>query len=317
MGSSGSHSVSPETTTTYTATATGPGGTSRESVTITVVEPPPTLSLHAEPVTILAGDSTILSWTGIDVDTLSLNQGIGTVEAAGFVTVSPAETTTNTLIGRGPGGTAEKSVTITVSHPLPTATFTADKKSLNIGESAVITWTSAHADTVSIEPGIGTISLNGTMTLTVAETTTYTLTATGPGGTTAVVQTVTVTYPAPVVSFSADQQLINTGDSVTLSWTSLYGDIITIEPDIGTVEPNGSITLTPAETTAYTLTVTGPGGTSELQLSVEVLNNPLTLEITSPVEGETITRPVVMVTGTVSHANGLETGVMVSPSLSP
>jgi hypothetical protein len=54
----GSTEVSPTETTTYTITVTGPGGTATDSVTVTVMTyPAPTVSINADPETILVGES--------------------------------------------------------------------------------------------------------------------------------------------------------------------------------------------------------------------------------------------------------------------
>jgi hypothetical protein len=74
---------------------------------------------------------------------------------------------------------------------------------------------------------------------------------------------------------------------------------------------NGSIDVFPTETIQYTITATGGGGTATASVSVDVYN-PFTIEIISPVEGSTIGRPDVMVEGTILHADGLETGVVIN-----
>ena len=50
------------------------------------------------------------------------------------------------------------------------------------GESAVLVWETAHADSIEMDQGIGVVSDNGSMTVSPTETTTYTLTAAGPLG---------------------------------------------------------------------------------------------------------------------------------------
>ncbi|MBW2608362.1 MAG: hypothetical protein JRD05_12090 [Deltaproteobacteria bacterium] len=68
--------------------------------------------------------------------------------------------------------------------------------------------------------------------------------------------------PPPEVTLSADPATIYVGQSSTLSWTSTHADTCTIEPGIGSVDLSGSITVSPAETTTYTITATGTGGTA-------------------------------------------------------
>lgn len=74
----------------------------------------------------------------------------------------------------------------------PTVSFTANPTSIQSGQSSVLTWTTQNATQVSINQGIGIVSLNGNTTVSPSITTTYTLTATGPGGSTNATATVTV-----------------------------------------------------------------------------------------------------------------------------
>ena len=101
------------------------------------------------------------------------------------------------------------------------------------------------------------------------------------------------------------------GESSTLTWSSTNADSVTIEPGIGAVELNGSVLVSPSESTIYTITAMGPGGTATDSVTVTV--TPLiTLTITSPDNGSTISRPDVMVQGTIINAGGNETGVVVN-----
>src|SRR5271167_2534583 len=64
----------------------------------------------------------------------------------------------------------------------PTVTLSADKTSLNPGESAHLSWTSTDAINLSIAPEVGAVTAQGTTTVTPGSSTTYTITASGPGG---------------------------------------------------------------------------------------------------------------------------------------
>src|SRR5207253_4651725 len=95
LGSSGSVTVTPLATTTYTATANFNGSTTTASVTVTVQSGSGgAVSLTANPATISAGQSATLSWTSVNVTSLTINQGVGAVAVpSGSVTVSPSATT--------------------------------------------------------------------------------------------------------------------------------------------------------------------------------------------------------------------------------
>jgi peptidoglycan-associated lipoprotein len=93
-----------------------------------VVETPPTppppakpaiASFAAEPTTIQRGQSSTLRWEASDATDISINQGVGAVQARGTRQVSPTDTTTYTLSAKGPGGTDSRTVTLTVTVPPP------------------------------------------------------------------------------------------------------------------------------------------------------------------------------------------------------
>lgn len=74
----------------------------------------------------------------------------------------------------------------------------------------------------------------------------------------------------PTVTLSADPATIYIGDSSTLTWSSIIADSCVIEPGIGSVDLNGSTTVSPTETTAYTITATGLGGTTTASATVTI-----------------------------------------------
>ncbi len=79
----------------------------------------PTVTLRAEKTFIQRGESTSLTWSSTNATDLTLSPGIGTVSPEGSTTVSPTDSTTYTITAKGPGGTADNTVRITVSAPAP------------------------------------------------------------------------------------------------------------------------------------------------------------------------------------------------------
>ena len=281
VAESGSLDVLPTETTTYTLTAVGAGGTTTQAVIVTVTLPPPTVNISADPETIVVGESTTLSWTSTDADSASIDQGLGSVAVSGSIAVSPTDTTTYTITVSGPGGTATASATVTVTSTVPTVTIYADPNTVEIGWSTVLHWSSTNADSASIDQGVGTVPVNGSVEVLRFEITTFTITVTGPGGTATASATVTVTLPPPTVNIFANPEMILLGESSTLSWNSVYADTCVIEPDIGAVDKNGSITVSPTETTMYTITATGSGGTDTKSVTVRVDYLPPTVDISA------------------------------------
>lgn len=82
--------------------------------------------------------------------------------------------------------------------PAPTiVSFSAEPTSINRGQAATLRWQVRDADTVSIEPGIGTVAASGSRQVYPNESTNYTLRASSRGGNRDASARVTVSQPAP------------------------------------------------------------------------------------------------------------------------
>jgi peptidoglycan-associated lipoprotein len=86
--------------------------------------PPPAApaiaQFSAEPSSIERGQSSTLRWqVNGDANNISINQGVGTVQATGNSRVFPNDSTTYTLTATGPGGTVTASTTVNVTAPPP------------------------------------------------------------------------------------------------------------------------------------------------------------------------------------------------------
>jgi peptidoglycan-associated lipoprotein len=75
---------------------------------------------------------------------------------------------------------------------------------------------------------------------------------------------------APTVQFTAEPSTIERGQSSTLRWTVSDATDVTISPAIGTVAARGTRSVSPTDSTTYTLTAKGPGGTESSSASVTV-----------------------------------------------
>jgi peptidoglycan-associated lipoprotein len=74
----------------------------------------------------------------------------------------------------------------------------------------------------------------------------------------------------PTVSIQASPSALEKGESSTLSWTSTDATQLTIAPDVGTVTAQGSTKVTPAASTTYTITASGPGGSANASARITV-----------------------------------------------
>src|SRR5674476_483955 len=83
---------------------------------------PTVAQFTAEPTSIQRGQTSTLRWevTG-SVTSVSIDQGLGTVQSTGSSRVNPSDSTTYTLTATGPGGSITGSATVNVSAPPPPA----------------------------------------------------------------------------------------------------------------------------------------------------------------------------------------------------
>jgi hypothetical protein len=279
VGSSGTLMVYPRSTTNFTITAAGRCGNTTDSVTV-IVHQPPTVNITASASTIGISNSSTLSWSSINADTVTIDNGIGTVLPNGSLTVSPTSTTNYTITAIGPGGMAKGTVTVAVNQSTA-VTINASPGFIAAGQTSTLSWSSFNADTVTIDNGIGTVLPNGSLTVSPTSTTNYTITAIGPGGMAKGTVTVAVNQ-STAVTINASPGFIAAGQTSTLSWSSFNADAdsVTIDHDIGSVMPNGSLMVMPSASTSYTITAKGPMGTATDTVTVTV-EQPLHVSITA------------------------------------
>ena len=270
MEVNGSATVYPVVTTTYTLTLTNTYGTDSSSLTITVNNLPQ-VSITANPDPITQGESSTLSWTSSGAESVSIDQGIGTVteNIPGSLSVTPSVTTMYTITAVNTYGSVTESATITVND-LPTVSIDADATSICEGVSATLSWSSTGADTITINQGIGSVAASGSSSVSPAYDTTYTIIAMNAFGSAS--QSITITVdPLPTAAISASANPINEGDSTTLSWSSSDATSISIDQEIGTVTASGTTDVSPAVTTMYTITATNACGEATDSVTVTTM----------------------------------------------
>lgn len=74
----------------------------------------------------------------------------------------------------------------------------------------------------------------------------------------------------PTVTLNASPGSISAGGTSTLSWSSTNATDFDIEPEVGKVAPQGSTPVTPTQSTTYTITATGAGGSATASARVDV-----------------------------------------------
>ena len=265
-----SYTITPTTSTTYTITAIGPGGTATRTATVQVVTSP-FITFSGSPLNLTTGNSSTLSWNVIGGDTISIDQGIGSVGASGTRVVRPTTTTKYTLTSTNTSGTEVATVTLNPS-PLPVInSFTLTPSDISVGSNSALSWDVSGATSLFINNGIGAVSNSGSRNVNPSSSTTYRLTATNAAGdsTTSEV-TLTVNGP-PTVNFTASPTNINVGESSKLTWKTTNTIRVNIFGVITNGPPNGSANVSPSDTTTYNITAFGPGGSTSKSTRVVVV----------------------------------------------
>jgi peptidoglycan-associated lipoprotein len=68
--------------------------------------------------------------------------------------------------------------------------------------------------------------------------------------------------PAPTITLRATPASIDRGQPTSLQWEARNATSVRIEPELGTVQSQGSRSLNPSSSITYTATATGPGGSA-------------------------------------------------------
>jgi hypothetical protein len=133
--------LAPAVTTRFVLHAIGPGGADSAEATVTVIVPaPPAISAFAPAAaSIVAGGATTLNWSVAGADSLTVDHGVGRVVGAGL-TVTPAATTTYTLVAFGRGGSTTNATTVSVVPAAAPPPAPANVRALGTGGGGVVLW---------------------------------------------------------------------------------------------------------------------------------------------------------------------------------
>ena len=168
--------------------------------------------------------------------------------------------------------------------------FTADPPSVSYGEGATLSWRVTNATSVDIDHGVGVVARTaGGTVIYPGNTTSYRITATNASGSNSAIVTVAVggssivststpqqpastgIQPPLVYNFWAEPSTLTKGAATKLNWNVLGAYSIRIDPSVGVVKTMGSVNVTPASSTTYTLTATNSGGSVRASEEVHVL----------------------------------------------
>ena len=280
-GASGSRDVSPSADTTYTLTASNPAWkeTAATSATarVTVGGAPglPVIdSFTATPGRIAPNGSSTLRWSTTGATSVSISPTVGSVAVDGNTSVSPTRTTEYELTATNAVGSVMATAKVIVRPRIDS--FTATPSTIAPGGSSTLRWTTTGAKNVSIDQGIGSVTVDGSRVVTPSSTTPYTLRASNNDGdsVTAEVTVTVIEDPPRCDSFTASPANICSGGTSELRWTSSNATSAELDPGNITVDPNGMRDVSLSSDTEYTLTVRGSGGTDSCTATVTVWEPP-------------------------------------------
>ncbi|MCP4688858.1 MAG: hypothetical protein GY859_12460, partial [Desulfobacterales bacterium] len=177
---------------------------------------------------------------------------------------------------------------------LPTVEIAPNPAIIMRGDSSLLTWVSENAFSASLGNGIGPAALAGSLRISPSETTTYTITAVGQDGSASASATVIVLDAASIsVELTADPETILLGETSILTWYSTKALTASLDQGLGdSLSPDGSLPVSPRETTTYTITARGPGGEASASVTVTVIPPPtaeLTVDPATILQGESST----------------------------
>ncbi|HMC70992.1 MAG TPA: hypothetical protein VKJ07_17680, partial [Mycobacteriales bacterium] len=217
----------------------------------------------------MSGQSSQLQWSVTDADSVTID---GTpVALSGSLSVTPSATTVYTLVASRTGCTPRQSqVTVQVSRPPAVTSFGGASSTIQRGQSEALQWSVTDAVSVTID-GAAVDPSSGTMTVSPTSTHTYTLVATGGGCAPQQRQatfTVNVT-PCPTLNFfNATRGSIFPGGTSDLQWS--VSDAVGVTINGSPVGQSGSLTVSPASTTSYTLVAQSAGGGCDVEQTITV-----------------------------------------------
>jgi len=89
----------------------------------------------------------------------------------------------------------------------PTVNLQANPTFIQRGQSTTLSWSSTNATSLTLSPGIGMVTAEGTQTVSPQDAITYTITATGPGGSADASVHISVSAPPPAAPMTKEPSL--------------------------------------------------------------------------------------------------------------
>lgn len=268
--------------------ACGPQSSTTNPLDIPGSDPlPPDLTFAVTPEAVALNTSASLAWTTSNAtNCLASADWSGSRGTSGNELTLPAtKAATYTLTCTGPGGSVSRTVNVGISQPQ--LILSADTNIVPTNGTTTLHWssTSATACTASGDwTGNRDISGNA-ITDPITGPSSFTLTCTGPGG--SVAETVQVsntsTQLPPELTLSASPQMVDINTGAALNWSSTNATSCEASGSWnGTRGISGNEATGPlSQSSIYTLTCTGPGGSTSATVNVDISVPQLSFSATS------------------------------------
>lgn len=159
----------------------------------------------------------------------------------------------------------------------PTCTLTLEPREVRPGESVLLSWACPQVPRIRLEPGGMILPGRAQVTLRPGYTTLYRVFDAAPGGAELGREEVRVTpglplgEPARICTFDASAKAVLPGEPVVLRWECAGSAKVRLEPGGLELDGKSEVTVTPLESTRYTVTANNAAGGQSRTLEVAVL----------------------------------------------
>jgi len=202
-----------------------------------------------------------LYWTVSNATNIEMDNGIGDVTNKNQLLIAPVTKDTKYILKATSffGIIVSKQITVTVSKTPPKIiTFASNKLEVkHKKDHATLSWKINNAEKISIDQGIGDVSIKNNIGVLPKSDTKYTITAYSFFGMISKASLIISVskLPPKIVSFTSNKLIVkHKKDHATLSWKINNAEKITIDQGVGDVSIKNNVDVLPKNDTKYTIT---------------------------------------------------------------